>query len=135
MSDHQILMWFFGVCAVIWVVQHLARAHERAAERANQPTRALPNSILCDTPSDLEETKREILRVLSEYLGESEARLTADTRFHDDLRVPPGEFIALLEKIELLFKIAIDHERIGTVGDILRLVELHPGEDEEVQET
>ncbi len=59
-------------------------------------------------------------------LGVRREKLTPDTSFQEDLRVPPGELEAFFNELRERYDISIDSKKIKEVGDILGLIRLEP---------
>lgn len=129
MSDHQIIMWFFGACAVFWLLQKIGTATERAAEEAKRPRKELPETLICTSTAEADARKEEISRLVSQFLSKKPDRLKLDLSFEDDLRVPPGELHVMLDQIEEHYRITIHHKNIRTFGDLLAVVEVHQTEN------
>lgn len=62
--------------------------------------------------------REELMRFIAMSLETERNKLSAETRFQDDLRVPPGEMEVLMEEIGDHFGISIEPIGVRTIGDL-----------------
>ncbi len=64
--------------------------------------------------------REEDLRIaIARLLGIPAEGLTSETRFHDDLKIPPGELLDVLGELEDKLDLDLSAEKVRTFGDLL----------------
>ncbi len=63
--------------------------------------------------------EQDLRTAAAELLGLDPQRLGPETRFIEDLKVPPGEFLDRLGELEERFGIDLSEKEVRTFGDLL----------------
>ena len=67
--------------------------------------------------------REELMHFIAMSLETRRSKLSAETRFEDDLRVPPGEMESLMEEIGDHFGISIEPIGVRTIGDLFSQID------------
>ncbi len=125
-SDSQVFIWFCYASGIIYLVIFIPiRFAKLSKERANKKHRQVSSLAVCMTELDtrsLEERSDDLIKLLAAYFEISPKKLTPDSRFIDDLRIPSSELYQCFENVQENFKIKIDDSKIHKVGDLLELL-------------
>lgn len=125
-SDSEALIWFMYASVIIYLVIFIPMrfakfSKERADKKNNQVTSLALSMTELDTRS-LEEKSDDLIKFLAAYFEISPKKITPDSNFIDDLRIPSSELDQCFEDIQESFEIMIDHSKIHKVRDLLELL-------------
>jgi hypothetical protein len=125
-SDSQVLIWFFYASGFIFLVIFLPmRLAKLTKDRADQKHKQVASLAGCMNeldPKSSEKRSEDLISFLAAYFEISPKKLTLDTHFISDLRIPASELEQCLEDIQEHFRMKIDDSKIHKVGDLLELL-------------
>jgi acyl carrier protein len=100
----------------------LAKLSKDRADQKHKQVASLAGCMSELDPKSSEKRSEDLISFLAAYFEISPKKLTLDTHFISDLRIPSSELDQCLEDIQEHFKIKIDDSKIHKVGDLLELL-------------
>lgn len=102
----------------------LAHFFNKRADQKHKQVASLAGCMTELDPKNSEKGSEDLITFLAAYFEISPKKLTLDTHFITDLRIPASELEQCLEDIQEHFRIKIDDSKIHKVGDLLELLKL-----------
>lgn len=127
-SDRQLLLAFCLICAVFVIVVRLVTAARNATRENQFRTRSRPPCVVALDAKEYEVHRAKLAEMIARSVDVRIGAFPRETTLIGDLRIPPAYLYGLVEDLQEYFGIAINEEKIRTVGDLCDLIQPPPGD-------